>query len=178
MTASPLTPIDEESPWFDIFAGFRLSLDTLNKSIQRRNHLLERAAACLPIPATHERLLSLGAGVLTGTVDFGTPLPGRRWVVRLFAAVENPVGTAAPVAAVVTWYVGPEVSTGAGVFSPTSARWQFRQIPDFQRFTADTIHVRPGQSLVAGLTGMPAGGSETALIASIDDYPAEVRMNG
>lgn len=173
------TPLqsEEESPLFEVVARFGLSLDRLNGAVERQNRMLERQAALRPIPTVIERNIVLAAATTTGTVDFGTPFAGHRWVVRLLGVVENPVGIAAPVAAVVTWYVGPSVLVAAGTLVATNARWQQRQIPDIERFTSDSIHVRSGQSLVAGLASMPAGGSSTALIAAVDDYLEGVKLD-
>jgi len=170
---------EQESPFLKVAAGFQLSIDRLNDAITRQSRALERQLSRLPITTVLERQATLAAGIQTSIVNFGTPLPGHRWVVRLLGAIENPVGTAAlNTASVITWYVGPEVSPAAGVLVATNARWQFRQIPDFQRFTSDSFHVWAGQSLIAGLAAMPVGGSNTALIAGIDDSLMGERLNG
>lgn len=163
------SPVDTESDGklFELFANFKLSLDTLNKQLKRQYDQEQARLASLPDYIGLSRMSTPGAAV-TDLQDFGGPQPGRQWIVRLIAAFASPL---AANATVVTWYIGQIVpGPAAGMLPSTMAKWQFPSVPGFQNFTSDVLKLFPGEHLIAGLTGIPAS-SNISLSASINDEP-------
>lgn len=160
-------PDVDDNPLVALFAKFDLSINSLTRQVARANQLEQQRLAALPNYLPIARMSSPGAAVVDFQ-DFQGPQPGRIWVVRLLAAVAQPL---AANAALVTWYVGQNMpGPAAGMMPSTMARWQFPSVPGFQNFTSDVIKVLPGERLIAGLTGIPAS-SQIALIAAINDQP-------
>lgn len=151
----------------NLFAKFNLAVTDLTSEIATLNRNEQARLNALPNHYTFSRMSSPGAAV-TDIQDFQGPQPGRQWIVRLLSAIASP---AAANAAVVIWYVG-QIMPGpaAGMLPATMARWQFSSVPGFEKFTSDVITVKPGERLVAGLTGIPAA-SNIALNVSVDDVP-------
>lgn len=167
-TFSEDNPIPDDGAGLEIFADLKISLDSLTSEMKKRNESERRRLAVLPRNQVITRISTPGAAT-SDVQDFGGPQPGRKWVVRLLAAVSVPP---AANASLVTWYVGKNIAgaTAAGVLPPNFTRWQFPSVPGFQNFTSGVIVVRFGQNLIAGLTSVPAS-SVIALIAAIDDQP-------
>lgn len=160
---------DEGQPsgkaWLDLFGKLSIGINSLTAEMADARKREQRRLAHLPVNISLDRQSLPGAAV-TDIQDFGGPQPGREWVVRLLLAIAAPI---AANATVVTWYVG-QVMPGpaAGQLPASMAQWQFASVPSFQNFTSDVIHIKPGEHLIAGLTGIPAA-SAIFLGASIDD---------
>ncbi len=157
----------EDGNILSFFANFNLAINDLTEQMRKVVVTEQRRLSALPNHYTFGRMSSPGAAV-TDAQDFQGPQPGRQWIVRLLGAIASPP---AANASVVTWYVGQIMPGPAAGFLPvTMARWQFASVPGFEKFTSDVLVVKPGERLVAGLTGIPAS-SNIGLIASVDDIP-------
>jgi hypothetical protein len=157
--------VTEDAPGVHLFAKLGLSIESLAAQVRRSNTLEQQRLSRLPNLISIERASVPGAAT-TDVIDFGSPQPGRTWIVRLLMAIANPV---AANAAVVTWYVGQNVGGNApGMLPGTMARWQFPSVPGFQTFTSNVIQLLPQQHLLAGLTGIP-GGSNISLAAVVNE---------
>jgi hypothetical protein len=157
---------DTEDPSFSAFAKLAVSLDSLTSELQQARRMEQERLAHLPNHVVFEQGFNNTIGAATSAVlDFGGPQPGREWVVRLFNAYAVPL---AANATVVTWYVGQNIPSGTPGQPAASPRWQFASVPGQQSYTSDVIHVKPGQKVLAGLTGIPAT-SQLILTLTVND---------
>jgi hypothetical protein len=151
----------------DLVGKLHIGINSLSKQLERfltEQMRLNQQPRNVPL-----EILSQPGAATFDIKDFGGPQPGREWVVRNLSAVASPL---AANAALVTWYVGQVMpGPGNGMLPPTMARWQFASVPAFQAFGGNTITIRNGQHLIAGLTGVPAS-SSIALVATINDQSA------
>lgn len=160
--------VDKDSAILDLLGKLHIGINDMAAEQAKANRLEQRRLASLPDHFSTSRVSQPGAAVFD-VVDFGGPVPGRQWIVRLLSAVAIPL---AANAALVTWYVGQIVPTGTpGQLPGTMARWQFTSVPAFQSFTSDVIKLNSGEHLIAGLTAVPAA-SVIALNISVNDQPA------
>jgi hypothetical protein len=162
-----------DSGLINLFAKFTASVDSLATQVAKANRIEQAKLAHVPNTIPFSRV-SQPSGTFD-IQDFGGPQPGREWVVRLLVAVAQPL---AANAALVTWYVGQNMPGPApGMLPASMARWQFSSVPGLQNFTSDVIHIKFGEKLYAGLTGVPAS-SIIWLTAAINDellYDTESR---
>lgn len=160
--------VAEDGAGFHLFAKFGLAIESLSAEIKRANDINQRRLAALPRYVPMEKM-----GQANGFVDFGTPQPGRVWIVRMLAAAESPDPTVTNNSDV-TWYIGPFVGGGATNFlNVTSARDAFvTGLPVFRTYTSNVLMVLPQQHLVAGLTAVAASPhNNIALMAVVLDQP-------
>jgi hypothetical protein len=154
---------DSNGAFLNLFGKLTASIDslsaTISKQMQREQWLLSHVPVSIPVTG------STLNGDVTRIVDFGGPQPGREWVIRLLTATTDAMATNA---AQVTWYVGNNIPTGAGTLLADWAIWQFTTVPGFQNFTSDVHHIKSGEHLLAGVTGI-VGGTPIRLKASIHD---------
>lgn len=169
MVPDPDAP--DENNLLSLFAKFNFSIDRLNANLEKAFRLEQARLAVLPNPIVFSQMAQLtGAQVY----DFNGPQPGRKWVVRLLAALPSPIIASGP--PLVTWYVGQNMpGPAAGQLPATMARWQFSAVPAFQTFSADLIQVMPGERLLAGVTSAPAN-TVLALSVGINDQPLNAVM--
>lgn len=163
----PEAETPDEGNILNLFAKFNLAINDLTVEMRKAYKQEQNRLNQLPNHYTFSRASIPGAAV-TDVIDFNGPQPGRVWIVRLLTAVANPL---AANASLVTWYVG-QIMPGpaAGMLPSTMVRWQFASVPAFEKFTSDVITVKPGERLIAGLTGIPAS-TNIALTVSVDDQP-------
>lgn len=155
---------DSDGAFLNLFGKLTASIDslssTINKQMRREQWLLEH------VPVTIPQLQQSRSTGATEIVDLGGPQPGREWVVRMIGAFTPDLSTNA---ALVTWYVGQSSPTfAAGILAANWIRWQFPSVPGFQNFTSDVIHIKNGEHLVVGLTGIVAN-KPIMLRADIND---------
>lgn len=155
---------DSQSGLLSVFAKLTASVNslqsTMDKQFRREQWLLEHVPVTIPV------LVQSLSTAATEIVDLGGPQPGREWVVRMIGAFTQ---TLSPNAALVTWYVGQRAPVvAAGILPANWIRWQFPSVPGFQNFTSDVIHIKNGEHLVVGLTGI-AGNTPILIRADIND---------
>lgn len=159
--------VANDSPGVHLFANLALSLEGLTQQIAKANEREQRRLSSLPINMPLQQFSNAGAAT-TNILDFMGPQPGRVWVVRLLSAYATPVAANATVC---SWYVG-QVMPGdaAGQLPITMKRWEFSSLPGQQTFTSNVLTIRPGEHLIAGLTGLVAS-SRIALNVAVNDMP-------
>lgn len=161
--------VEDDSAGFHLFAKLGLSIDNLAAELKRDNDRQQQRLNNLPRYITAERI-SIGNSL----IDFGSPQPGRVWIIRLLGAGESPDPTLAN-GADVTWFIGPYVP---GIANPnlmpiTSVRECFATgLPVFRTYTSNVLQVLANQHLVAGVTATPASPHNSiALVAAFLDQP-------
>lgn len=156
---------DTQQGFLSLFGKLNASIDNLAAQVARNNQLEQNKLAHVPNSITLADIIQPGAAT-TFIKDFGGPQPGREWVVRGLAAIAAPL---AANASVITWYVGQNmIGPAAGQLPATMAFWQFSSVPGFQAFTSDVVHIKFGEKLIAGFTGVPAV-SSIGIQARIND---------
>jgi len=163
----PTTDIPEDGPGFHMFAKLGVAIESLSANLAKQQDLEQRRLSALPINIPFQFLSNIAAGT-TDVKDFGGPQPGRVWVVRLLTAFASPV---AANAAVVSWYVGQVMPGDAAGQLPLSfKRWEFSSLPGEAVFGSNTITIRAGEHLIAGITNIPAS-SRIFLNGVVNDEP-------
>lgn len=143
MTA-PESDVDflDQDGGLNLFAKFKLSIDTLTSAIEKNTLKTIRAEqfrlAQLPNYIPLARMSSVGAGT-TDIQDFGGPQPGRVWVVRLLAAFGSPLS--APVTPV---YNSASATFGAGLANSLALPVSFESITGF------SVNFQGGAAPVSG----------------------------
>lgn len=153
------------SPLLDLFAKFSLQLDSMNTQLKRANELEQRKLAMQPDVLTKVDVFNSSA--TTYVHDFDGPQDGRIWHVRLLGCVALPF---AANAAIPTFYVGTNVSSGVAGVPAFPPRWQFPSVPGFQKFSAGEIMLYPKEHLLLGLTSIPAS-STIMTVVTINSEP-------
>ena len=113
-----------------------------------------------------------------GFVDFGTPMFGRTWTVRLLTAAVQGGELAANAAANVGWYIGIMVpSSGAGTLTQFTSQWRDSAagVPIVKTYTSDIHQMKSGEHLFAIVNG-PVGQANANVVfnAVVVDEPMKV----
>jgi hypothetical protein len=150
--------------WLDVMGKLSVGVNNLTAELADAKQRAQDALAHVPNNVSIPRF-SVNA-TATDLLNFGGPRPGREWVVRLLSGVAVPLAANATLA---TWYVGQPIPSdiAPGQYQ-ADVVWQFASLPSFQSFTSDVIHIKPGENLFVGLTGIPAT-SRITIVARVDD---------
>jgi hypothetical protein len=155
------------APFVEVFADLKVSLGKLADELKARRRLEQQWMANQPNYYSFGKMSQPGVAT-TDIQDFGGPMPGREWIVRIIGAVASPL---AANAAVVTWYVGQNMpGPAAGMLPGNYARAQFASVPAFNTYSSNILKVNSNENLLVGLTGIPAS-SAIHLVACVDDQP-------
>lgn len=151
---------DTDSAFLNLFGKLTASVDSLSATIDKQMRREQWKLANVPVSIP---LVQQTTGAATQIIDFGSPQSGREWVIRLLSAITPSLSTNA---AIVTWYIGQNIPSAAGILQAGMAIWQFNGAPNFQNFTSDVFHVKPSEHLLVGITG---GTAPIVLRANIND---------
>lgn len=151
----------------NLFAKFKLSIDTLTSAVEKNTLKAIRAEqfrlAQLPTYIPLARMSSVGAGT-TDVQDFGGPQPGRVWVVRLLAAFGSPLSTLSPAPV----YNSVSATFGAGLANSLALPVSFESITGFSVNFQGGAAAVSGQIAVTNIVGgslfylvtVPVGGKD------------------
>lgn len=140
---------------------------------ERRQASYARLKNYLPLTAA----VTLNASGI-GFVDFGTPMFGRVWTVRLLTAAVQGGELAANAAANIGWYIGTTVPSGTvGTVTPFTSQWRDSAagVPVVKTYTSDIHQVRMGEHLFVIVNG-PVGQANANMVfnAVVLDEPMKV----
>lgn len=169
-------------PFAELFGSFNLSLNSLTDELRRgrvqRDRDEQRSLENLPrqIALYQQSTYATGSVATTDLLDFGSPVAGRQWEIRLLAVISAlSTGFVTMGTTVTTWYTGQKMSGAAtGILPLGFVRWQFPSVPNFNEFSGDQFKVLPQEHLYAGLTGIPAAPTSIMAIAVVNDLPLYV----
>jgi|SRR5882672_188866 len=160
----------------DIAGAIGFSLSGIQDALDRLNGRADeddrRAMVNLPrqIPLFAQATHAVGDAATTDLLDFGAPVAGRCWEVRLLLAFSSTFVVMATTTA--AWYVGQKMAGyAAGILPPNMLRWIFTSLPGSEEFSGDQIKVLPRENLMMGLTGIPAAPTQISGLAIVDDMP-------
>lgn len=177
MTNPDVDDTATDDSFFDMFAQFSLSLSGLQTELVRMNDYNDARDAAgrrgLPrqLPIVRESVSATAVDLL----DFGGPVAGRKWEIRILGVYSVRSDTGVYVAMATTpntWFVGAKAGAiAAGINNPMQLRWQRPSVPFFDDFSGDQLQILPNENLYLGLTGIPAAPTQIYGLAIINDMP-------